>query len=1371
MKRTLALILALVMIVGMIPMSVFADETTPTLTFTHDVTDVSALKAGDTFTVTATLTNNPGFAAFQFDLDWDNTVVQFDGFSTEEFRGVEFLVSDVIVSSEYDQTTGVIVVGESENITTSGKLFEANFTVIKEGDAGITFKKEWPSYELKQADQSEVTATFDESALAELTITHTHNFNHSVEVTAPTCTAGGYTTYTCTCGDSYTGDTTPATGHTNVNGTCSVCGAALTVIPEGAPFLEIVTADGKNVTVTDMGMEPNYQMGTLYKVEVPLGTTQVNITYNQGDVLVDQFGYASVIVVNDPNVSQDGYGQTTKEGKTIVGLQMEKAAANGFGTLKLLNIPYPSDPYELRAVGLMKDYYEDMHFFAFTYALEEGQHFAVLPEGVGYTVSGNAIASNGYKFNVAIDEGFEDTEDFAVKVNGETIATQPGEVTVSSVTEDLYITVEGVAKIADPDNDIILTVDLTGYTGEIEGSIWYSDNEYNNVEIPLTAGKKNTLALTASKSQGFFANIYSISPLVVGYDVNGTEYAIPNSYTGHDLGNGYKVNLNNDGYMQLGTNGTNPGTFVIKPVLGTSESVGAAPAFVENCIKVTDISVVGADVIRSAWEGDTLNVILAEDTALDAPLKTMWTIYANNTKEGASQPCFNINGRLQTPSGTEATFTWVESMTLEDGTATKTAAFAVADMPWNPESALEFTPKTFTINFYVSGKEPAPEPEQPVSNPITNIEISHPNIKTETNPETGATSMTMAMVTGASETIDLSFTVQNADQEATQEIAWSSSDPEVATVENGKVTALKAGETTITAKAVDPSGVAAAAEGEEVLAQFTLTVSDPAAGYTVTMGQDVENTVIGSTVSIPVAIGHTDETVTQFSAYDMTFTYDPAVLKLATFGTEITDVKDDNGNSTGTIHVEHYGDKTDNGTALTLTFEAIATGETNVKVTAAKVDISESALTQDAPDASIRDNITLVSVTGYTINLPADFEGKTSILPGETYTFEAKDKNYTYDFSGSTMGGQSVTITEIKDENGNGTGKYQIENVSGNIVISSEKTGKTFKVTLTGDGIAPAEGFTSGENAAQYNVDYKAQLAEIDKWNYSYTVTIGGKEYTDYTVKDGVIIISGEDITGEISITVTRTAVTQDKHQVTIEGATGDVAGHAPEVENNQDYTFTVNKVVGYTYTVTATMDGQPVAVIDNGDGTYTIKNVTGVLKINVQKEYIMTVEVVENYVKVEGKSMFLVLAETAVDTGKVLSYDGTPMFYTTKYSQQTDGADAAGKWAYLVFTETTLSEDEAKAEITLADVSESVIKVTLDQTFNVNESGITDGDSIGTVDINDAQLVYDMYNAVYENFENGATMQKFLKADVNSDRKVDVNDAMAIVDEIIKAK
>ena len=54
----------------------------------------------------------------------------------------------------------------------------------------------------------------------------------SVE-TAPTCVAAGYTTYTCECGDTYTGNEVPATGvHNYVDGACTVCGAE---DPDAAP--------------------------------------------------------------------------------------------------------------------------------------------------------------------------------------------------------------------------------------------------------------------------------------------------------------------------------------------------------------------------------------------------------------------------------------------------------------------------------------------------------------------------------------------------------------------------------------------------------------------------------------------------------------------------------------------------------------------------------------------------------------------------------------------------------------------------------------------------------------------------------------------------------------------------------------------------------------------------------------------------------------------------------------------------------------------------------------------------------------------------------------------------------------------------------
>ena len=71
---------------------------------------------------------------------------------------------------------------------------------------------------------------------------------HNAVVTAPTCTAQGYTTHTCSsCGNSYKDSYTNALGHNYTNGKCTRCGAAdpnYNPTP-AAPALKITTSAGK----------------------------------------------------------------------------------------------------------------------------------------------------------------------------------------------------------------------------------------------------------------------------------------------------------------------------------------------------------------------------------------------------------------------------------------------------------------------------------------------------------------------------------------------------------------------------------------------------------------------------------------------------------------------------------------------------------------------------------------------------------------------------------------------------------------------------------------------------------------------------------------------------------------------------------------------------------------------------------------------------------------------------------------------------------------------------------------------------------------------------------------------------------------------
>ena len=91
-----------------------------------------------------------------------------------------------------------------------------------------------------------------------------HEHSYAADVTDPTCTEGGYTTYTCECGDSYVADETEALGHDFTEGNCTRCGEKdpgyVTVIATGWSGYTTweLTSDGR-LTFSPTGQKENGQ--------------------------------------------------------------------------------------------------------------------------------------------------------------------------------------------------------------------------------------------------------------------------------------------------------------------------------------------------------------------------------------------------------------------------------------------------------------------------------------------------------------------------------------------------------------------------------------------------------------------------------------------------------------------------------------------------------------------------------------------------------------------------------------------------------------------------------------------------------------------------------------------------------------------------------------------------------------------------------------------------------------------------------------------------------------------------------------------------------------------------------------------------------
>lgn len=543
-----------------------------------------------------------------------------------------------------------------------------------------------------------------------------------------------------------------------------------------------------------------------------------------------------------------------------------------------------------------------------------------------------------------------------------------------------------------------------------------------------------------------------------------------------------------------------------------------------------------------------------------------------------------------------------------------------------------------------------------------------------------------------------------------------------------------------------------------------------ATGYTVSMGAD-QQVAAGQQVRIPVTVASGEKGITGFNAYDMTFTYDPAALTLNTKTGAAANLTVEDNN--GTVRVRRYGDAVPLGEALALEFTAKATATSAVTLTNAKFDLDANSINFDAPEATISDADTVVNANNFTVTLPDAFTSdETRLVPkGGSFTFKPVDSHYTYTFT-VKMGDSA---TEGLTFGANDT--YTIENISGNVEVTyTGKTPKQYDVKYKIDEDVEQD-VTKGPETVTYLNDYSFVVTPRAGYSYRVIYSVDNGDPFVHTViavptanDDGTLTytIPGKEIVGGVEIWIDPNTESGIPVVFTGNGVEDAASGNASSMGKNMPYYFTLNQRESCDYTVTAyyqplatpTASKRPATVRSLGNGKYVVEAVnyndylyvyarSWNLVVKVEKVSHSAEEVtVSKYLELNDKTMMLVTVKGTPEGGSAFTYDGNTMYKVEGY-----GTDRYA-WLVIVDTGQTLTQEEAAAKVAIS-AADNVVTITLG--FDVNMTG--------KVDVNDAQLVYDMYNGTYSDFTK-VSVEKFLRADVNATKVVDHTDAVAIVNQ-----
>ncbi len=566
-----------------------------------------------------------------------------------------------------------------------------------------------------------------------------------------------------------------------------------------------------------------------------------------------------------------------------------------------------------------------------------------------------------------------------------------------------------------------------------------------------------------------------------------------------------------------------------------------------------------------------------------------------------------------------------------------------------------------------------------------------------------------------------------------------------------------------------------------------------ATGYSVSMGAN-QQAVGGQKVRIPVTVASSEKGITGFNAYDMTFTYDPAALTLNTTSDSAANLTVEDNN--GTVRVRRYGNTVALGEALALDFTANKATSSTVTLTNAKFDIDANSINFDAPAAAITDADTAVKAL-WTVTLPDGFlstaaNASTLVEDGGDFTFKATDTHYEYYLNITTNGATSIKKMD--------KATYTIKNVTDNVTVTVDnKIGKTYTIkfvvvdsttTVEEDKATVDDLVAYSTTTVQYPNDYQFTV-KFPGTGFKTLVSFTPDKNTSQSERqengDCKYTLLGDTLTGDENneITVTVKKVKNDALKNIIVEGNGADAFDATNEKNfyaGENYTYKLNlSEQYYDYTIgvwyfkplgNGRYDIKFLTPKQNDDGSYTIVDMPAydvTIRITKTPKAVDPNAVdVSKYLELNDKTVYIVTVygNTTITSGGVITqqngytYDGALM-YNTFYYKDVNG-NAGHSYLIIVNQNETLDKETVVAKLAFKENLNS------DEIKSINMSGAVAGsmnsdvNGSGKTDVNDLQLIYDLYNGVYDSF-NQASMKKFLLADRTKDRQLDSQDAVQL--------